>query len=361
MKNKTNNKNRPRIYSESHHSVVSDSFFKEDFDFSNNKYHKNKSMIFDSLISNENSYMIKKDNFKAIIIMFIATLVFSIVNLIGKFIGFYYPEVIITATNFIRGLMLISLSHIYFHYKEINPIKEIFDGKAKIKILFLSLRCLCGMAGNILLFLAFKYMRISSAFTIFQLMPIVVSFLLWIFLNGQLTKLDIAGLIICLISVCLIVKPDFMFGDLGKDSGDSFIGVIFSLLSLIFNSFSVFFTKIIANDFHFSIAPYLMGYLYSFSCGLIVILSENGFETLSIVPIVLSILMGFLFFINLYCFIFSVGLGDPIKTLPMTYLGVVMTLIFNVFIFHQGIDFWDLLGSFTIITVNIYLTISVKK
>ena len=113
--------------------------------------------------------------------MFIATLAFGIVNLIGKIIGFYYPEVNITATNFIRGFMLVLLSHLYFYYKNINLKKEIFEGKSKLKIFYLSMRCLSGLFGNIVLFLAFKNMRISSAFTIFQLYPILVSFLIWIF------------------------------------------------------------------------------------------------------------------------------------------------------------------------------------
>lgn len=350
------NNNRTRLNSESHFSVISEIYFPNDFEESNKKLSK-----FESLIFKENPNPNKKDNFKANIVMFFATITFAIVNLIGKSIGFYYPEVNITSSNFIRGLMLIPLSHIYFYYKQINPKKEIFEGKNKQKIFLLFMRSICGVTCHIFLFLAFKNMRISSAFTIFQLMPIIVSFLIWIFLNGTLTKADIIALIICLFSVGLIVKPNFIFGKLGEELGDTFIGFVYSILSVFTNSFAVFCTKMISNDFHFSIAPYIMGYIYMIECGLIVSLSENGFESMSFEPLVLSMIMGIFFWINLYCFIHSIAIGDPVKTLPMTYLGVVLTLIFNVFIFHQGIDLLDIIGSFTIIIVNIYITISVKK
>lgn len=353
---KTNNNNRTRLYSESHFSVISESYFPNDFNTSNKNNTKS-----DYLIPQENTIKIKKDNFKANILMFIATMTFTVVNLIGKIIGFYYPEVNITSCNFIRGPMLILLSHIYFYYKEINPKKEIFEGKSKLKIFILLMRSICGSCCHIFLFMAFKQMRISSAFTIFQLMPVIVSFLFWIFLNGPLAKVDIFALIICLLSVGLIVKPNFIFGDLGKDLGDTFIGFVYSIISVLVNSFAVFFTKFISFDFHFSVAPYLMGYLYIIECGLIVFFSEVGFESMSFVPFVLSVIMAVFFWINLYCFIFSITIGDPVKVLPMTYLGVVLTLIFNVFIFHQGIDLLDILGSLLIIIVNLYITISVKK
>merc|ERR1712032_1111215 len=120
------------------------------------------------------------------------------------------------------------------------------------------LRSICGTSCHILLFLAFKHMRISSAFTIFQLMPIVVTFLVWVFLNGELTKVDLYALIICLCSVGLIIKPNFIFGELGKGMGDTFLGFSYAMVSVIVNSFAVFFTKMISTDFHFSMSPYIM-------------------------------------------------------------------------------------------------------
>ena len=219
-----------------------------------------------------------------------------------------------------------------------------------------------GVSAQVFLFLAFKNMRISSAFTIFNLMPVIVSFFIWFFLNGPLNKLDIFAMVICLISVCLIVKPNFIFGSLVEEQqGDSLIGTIFSLLSLLVYTLFVIFTKLISNDFHFSVAPYIMGYVYIVECGLIVSLSDNGFESLTFVPVLLAIIIGVFFWTNLYCFIYSIGLGDPVKVLPMKYLGVVFTLIFNVFIFNEGIDILDIIGSFTILIVNIYIITNVKK
>jgi drug/metabolite transporter (DMT)-like permease len=351
--NNKNNKNNLNINNNNNNKSDLNYFTNSDNNFNIEKNIEEK---------NDNKTHIVKDNFKAALIMIMANVLFSITNLIGKTLGFYYPEVNILTANFIRGLVLVIFSHFYFLYANIDIKKEIFNGRSKFKIFMLFLRSLCGCSGQIFLFLAFSQMRISSAYTIFNMMPICVSVFYWLFANGKLSKFDISALLICLFSVSLITKPSFIFGNNLLQSGeDTFLGLTYSLLALLSNSFGVYLLDFIKNDFEFFVSPYIMGYLYMIECGIAISFSDSGFESLGIYSIFLSITLSVFFVGAIYCFILGLYIGEPVKVLPITYLGVVLSLIFNIFIFKQGFDVFDLIGSIAIIIVNVYITITIKN
>ena len=83
--------------------------------------------------------------------------------------------------------------------------------------------------------------------------------------------------------------------------------------------------------------------------------------SLGIFPLFLSIVLSVFFIGSVYAFIYSLIIGEPVKVLPITYIVVVWTLFLNVFVFKQGFDIFDAIGSIAIIVINVYITVTMKK
>lgn len=336
-------------------TVISEGYFKNDFSI--NFDFKNLDKKLTLLALPEEKENIKDDNFNASIYMFFSYTLYSIVNLLGKFIGFYYPEVENSVTNLIRGLILIGLSHLNFHIKNFDYISEF--KKPKRKLLFLFIRCFFGSLCNFLLFESFKHMRISSSFTIFNTSPIFVSLLSVIFLNGKFTKLDMISFIVCFFSVCLITKPSFLIGV--SDDGDSPFGIFLSIVSALLSSVAVFTNRVISKDFHFSISIYGIGICFFVQSAFILPFSENGFSTINFTCLLMAVILSCIFFYSMGFFVYSLNIGDPIKVLPITYIAIVLNQFYNTLIFKQYSDYYDYLGSFLIILINVLRTIIQKQ
>ncbi len=186
--------NRPRVESTvSNYSIVNSMYFTDDFGYNIKNYRKNE-----SLLSHKNSLddrfssitQVKINNLKSSLCVLLSSFLLSLVILCGKFIGFYYQEVDMASANLIRGLVLICFSHIFFKYFDINIKDEILLNKPRNKIILMLLRCICGASGHILFFNSLKYMRISSAFTVFSLSPLIVSVFTVVLLKEKITKIE---------------------------------------------------------------------------------------------------------------------------------------------------------------------------
>ena len=86
-------------------------------------------------------------------------------------------------------------------------------------------------------------------------------------------------------------------------------------------------------------------------------ISENGLRTMTFYSLFLASLMSVVFFASISCLAYSLSIGDPVKILPITYSGIVINSFYNVLIFHQSFDIFDFIGSFIIISVNVYNTL----
>jgi len=295
-----------------------------------------------------------EDNYKACILTFLSSFLYSITNFLGKVMSVYYPEVENTSTNLIRGIIIIILSHAYFYQKNIDLNQQI--NKPKIKIFVLFWRTVTGALCNFLLFESLKYMRISSSFTIFNLAPIFTSILTVIFLGGNLRKIDIIAFIVCFFSVILITKPAFIF-DASSTEEDHPLGIFFAFIAAGLSGIAVFLNKIIAKDFDVSFNVYGMGFAFAFVSLIINPFTNNGFSTLSFVPFLIAVILSVFFYFSVFIFFSALGIGDPIKILPINYIGIVLNMIYNFFIFGQSCDFLDIIGSCLIILINIYKTL----
>ncbi len=337
------NENNIESNRDSYFTAVSNSYFTNDFE-------KKISLL---SLPKDNKEHLNDDNFKASIYIFCSYTLYSIVNLLGKFIGFYYPLVENSTTNLIRGLILIILSHINFHIKKIDYISEF--NKAKKKLLILFIRCFCGALCNFLLFESFKHMRISSSFTIFNISPIFVSIISVIFLKSNFTFLDLISYIICFFSVCLITKPSFLIRT--DDESDTPFGIFLSVISAFLSAIAILSNRIIAKDFDYTISIYGMGICFLLQSAFILPFSEYGLTTLNFTCVFISVILSCIFFYSLGLFVHSLNIGDPIKIMPITYIGIVLNQFYNSLIFQQPSDMYDYIGSFLIIVINILRTL----
>ena len=307
-----------------------------------------------TMLDSKNSTTSRERNLKASLAMFTYSVIYSIATLIGKFLGMYYPEVENSATNLIRGFIVVIIAQIVFTYNGISIKAELTKNWSKTKLLLW--RCFFGALCNFCLFQSLQNMRISSAFTIFNVSPIITTILSVIFLGFTMTNMDIFAFVSCFFSVILITKPAFIFPSDGE-SEDKLIGIIWALAGMSFSGVAVFLNKKIGKDFHFISNLYIMGVFFIIISLFFLMISENGLRTMTFYSLFLASLMSVVFFASISCLAYSLSIGDPVKILPITYSGVVINSFYNVLIFHQSFDIFDFIGSFIIISVNVYNTL----
>jgi drug/metabolite transporter (DMT)-like permease len=322
-------------------SVVGDFYFE-------NTYH---TALVDEI--KEPSNHIQDNNFKASLYVFCSSFLYSIVNLMGKVIGFYYPLVENSATNLVRGVVMCLICHYYFPKYGIELQKQF--NKPLRTLLTLFVRCFFGGLCNFLLFESLKHMRISSSFTIFNTSPISATILSVIFIGGAITVFDALAFCICFMSVCMISKPSFLFGR-ADDDGDTPYGIFLSIIAAFLSGIAVFANKLLSKDFHFTISVYGMALSFIIISVIILPFTEYGLTTFSFEVFSWAVLLSVIFYYSLGLFVHAMNIGDPVKILPITYIAIVLNLLYNVFIFGQPCDFWDILGSFLIIAVNVLKT-----
>ncbi len=294
----------------------------------------------------------REENYRAGLLLFFSCFLYSLSTFCGKVLGMYYPDVENASTNFIRGIVMIILSLIYFHYYNID-LKESLLKPPREKLYILMVRASFGSVCNIFLLASLKYMRISTSFTIFNLAPIFTTILTVLFLNGKVTRLDVIAFVVCFFSLILITKPGFIFSK-DADIDDQPIGIFFAFLASIMSGIAVFLNKMISIHFDNSINVFCMGIGFALYSFMVIPFTTHGFSTITFSSLIIIILLSTIFFVSFFTFVISLSMGDPIKILPITYVGIVLNLIYNTFIFRQSCDILDVLGSIFIIFINVY-------
>lgn len=277
----------------------------------------------------------------------------SLVNFITKVLLRDYPDVGTITANFFRGLILMIFSLVYFRIKHIGLLTELkknFD-----KTLILLARCFFGASAHILLYEANKYMRISSSVVIFSTYPIIASFIIIFVLKVKVTSIQLFTYIACFCSVILISKPSFLFPS-NEINEDSPLGVLIAMMSSVWQAIGTLLNKPISLHFDVTISTFMYGLIFSLDSLILGIYSGSflkGFCMLE-VSFILILLLGAFYYYSLIHFVQALNIGDPIKVLPFTYIGIILNSFYNVCFFGGSIDFLDIVGSLIIIVVNIW-------
>jgi len=290
------------------------------------------------------------DNFKGSVLNFFSVFLFSLNNIIGKVLGYYYPEIENAVTNLIRGLTIGIISFIIIQRENFNLLKKL-KSKSTKKLIILFFRCFTGSVANFFLLESLKYLRISSASTIFNLAPIIGTILSVVYLKSKFSHLDIFSFIICFFSLILITKPGFIFN---ANNEDDPIGILICLIGASFAGSCIFLNKMIAKDFENIIITLILGILFIIESLMIIPFTKNGFSNYTFFAFTCAVLLAIFYFFHVSLFTMAIRISNPVKILPISYAGVVLTLLYNTFIFKQSCDFLDILGSVFIIFVNVF-------
>ena len=355
--------NRKHSSTSTRYSIVSDSYF--EFDMTKER------ILHENNITVKLPYLQQNiDNFSSSIFMIIAVFLFSFVNLGGKLITSFYPEIEISTVCIFRGFIPIIFGLIYVKNNNID-IKSQLKKDYKLSLL-LFLRCFVATLSNYTLFQSFKFMRISSAFTIFNTSPIFTSIISIFIFNSKFNKFDIFDYLVCFVSVCFITKPGFLsiWFNIDAAGEDTLYGIFLATFSSVISGIGILLNKYVAKDFHFINSTILYG-VFFIVISLIyesfkhlgqgdLYIFENFFY-LKFLSFVICVMIGVVYYFNTNYYIHSLNIGDPIIILPLTYLGIVLNLIYNSFIFGKVTDFLDIVGSMMIVCVNLKRILNQRK
>ena len=349
----TTNEKKTKKINDRKLSDLSDIYFHNQSQSSNEKTPLNKISNFFSKSDDE-----KTNDIKGLLLLIFSVFMWSVTNLFSKHLSITAPEVENLAINFFRGIFLSIFSLIAIYSQKIPYIEEI--KKDRNKFMLLIFRCFFGATANILLFACFRHMRISSGFTIFCTYPLFVSVISITYLKSSFCCFDIVSYIFCSAAVVMISKPAFIFEKNSPGNVDTLYGVILAFCSAISNAIGIIINKNIALDFHYLSSALFFGVIFILDSALFLPFTDYGLSTLTIPSLLLIFSLSFTFFIGLCGFVIALNIGNPVKILPGSYSGIVFTLFYNAFIFHNSTDFLDLLGSGIIILFNVLGSMGVK-
>lgn len=290
-----------------------------------------------------------KNDLKGFMLLVFSVFMYSLANLISKYMAIYHPKVENLSINLFRGIYLMLIAGYIIFHQQIDYKEQITRSNYKTKLLMI--RCFFGATSNIALFEAFRYMRISSGFTIFCTYPIFVSIISVVYFKSKFTTFDMVSYIACIISVIFISKPAVIFRD-AAGGNDSAYGVFIAFFAAITNAIGVCINKSIAFDFNYLISTFFFGVFFFLESAILLPFTEHGISTLNFDSFLWCTVLSAVFFVGLSMFVLALNYGNPVKILPGTYFGIVFSLIYNTFIFGKPTDFLDILGSGMIVLFN---------
>lgn len=339
----------------------------------------------------------KKNNLIGVLYCVVAVFIFSISNLISKYLLENYKKIGFDSINLFMGTIVI-ISSLFFRRRDyrdenkvenidnksiisnsdfmsnkkqefqdidlimtINVIKAELLQNSKNAIILIS-RCFLGSFAEIFLFFSFKELRLNTATTLYILYPIISYFLSYFFIieseqnkNKSNNKRNFVFLFLCIVSVSLITKPDFIFEkeDL-KGREDSAQGFFFIILSNFCNAFAIFFHKKIANIFNIHTINLFFGITFILFGIFLMIIDKITIFHLDYWIMLLLIICGFLYNISQLLFNISLKYGQIIVILPITYFNIVLSFIYNILFFNGIWDFCDIAGSIGIVAINVF-------
>ena len=142
-------------------------------------------------------------NFLGLTYMFLSVLLLSISHLISKLMFIYFPTVENSSSFFLRGVIIMLIALYWIDQKQVFKNQKKANRKQLIQLIF---RCLFGALCNITLVESFKFMRISSSYTLFCMYPIIVSILSIIYHDAKLSILNVLVELVLYTSILFLRK-----------------------------------------------------------------------------------------------------------------------------------------------------------
>ncbi|EHV5313985.1 DMT family transporter [Staphylococcus pseudintermedius] len=220
--------------------------------------------------------------------------------------------------------------------------KQPFFGKLSSQSLLVT-RSVLGLMGVLLNIYAIDHMVLSDADILMKLNPFWTILLSLIFLKEFIQKYQITSMVIAIIGMLFVVKPEF---------SSDVIPAIVGLLSGVFAASAYTAVRALSTRE----APYTIVFYFSFFSVIVLIpFVAFTFEPMSLIQIVYLILAG------LSAAVGQIGITvaysyAPAKDISIfTYASIIFTAIIGFILFNESPDFYAIIGYIIILSASYYM------
>ncbi|HCA7428299.1 TPA: DMT family transporter [Staphylococcus pseudintermedius] len=220
--------------------------------------------------------------------------------------------------------------------------KQPFFGKLSSQPLLVT-RSVLGLMGVLLNIYAIDHMVLSDADILMKLNPFWTILLSLIFLKEFIQKYQITSMVIAIIGMLFVVKPEF---------SSDVIPAIVGLLSGVFAASAYTAVRALSTRE----APYTIVFYFSFFSVIVLIpFVAFTFEPMSLIQIVYLILAG------LSAAVGQIGITvaysyAPAKDISIfTYASIIFTAIIGFILFNESPDFYAIIGYIIILSASYYM------
>ncbi|RIN14916.1 DMT family transporter [Staphylococcus warneri] len=277
--------------------------------------------------------MVLNPKIKGIIAILISAIGFSFMSVFFRLSG----DLPVFQKSLARNLVAMFIP-LFFIFKYKQPM----FGKLSSQPLLIS-RSTLGLIGVLLNIYALDHMVLSDADTLMKLNPFWTILLCFIFLHEKVRKYQISAMIVAILGMLLIVKPEF---------SSSFIPALIGLLSGIFAASAYTCVRALSTRE----APYTIVFYFSlFSVIVLIPFSIFTFEPMSKLQLL------YLFGAGLSAAVGQIGItlaysfaaANDISI--FTYASIIFTAIFGFILFGETPDLLSTIGYVVIISASYYM------
>lgn len=280
-----------------------------------------------------NEAIVLNPKIKGIIAILISAIGFSFMSVFFRLSG----DLPVFQKSLARNLVAMFIP-LFFIFKYKQPM----FGKLSSQPLLIS-RSTLGLIGVLLNIYALDHMVLSDADTLMKLNPFWTILLCFIFLHEKVRKYQISAMIVAILGMLLIVKPEF---------SSSFIPALIGLLSGIFAASAYTCVRALSTRE----APYTIVFYFSlFSVVVLIPFSIVTFEPMSKLQVL------YLFGAGLSAAVGQIGITlaysfAAAKDISIfTYASIVFTAIFGFILFGETPDLLSTIGYVVIISASYYM------
>ncbi|PTI15069.1 EamA/RhaT family transporter [Staphylococcus warneri] len=277
--------------------------------------------------------MVLNPKIKGIIAILISAIGFSFMSVFFRLSG----DLPVFQKSLARNLVAMFIP-LFFIFKYKQPM----FGKLSSQPLLIS-RSTLGLIGVLLNIYALDHMVLSDADTLMKLNPFWTILLCFIFLHEKVRKYQISAMIVAILGMLLIVKPEF---------SSSFIPALIGLLSGIFAASAYTCVRALSTRE----APYTIVFYFSlFSVIVLIPFSIFTFEPMSKLQLL------YLFGAGLSAAVGQIGITlaysfAAAKDISIfTYASIIFTAIFGFILFGETPDLLSTIGYVVIISASYYM------
>jgi len=244
-----------------------------------------------------------------------------------------------------------------FLYSKVNKVP--LDEKIPtVSLKRLVMRSFIGSFGVFLHFVGIKYLPLSEAIVLYQMMPMLTGVLATIMLKEKFELRQLFCIIFSVVGVVLIVKPPFLFGSEVERDPTQIIGAIAMLSSALVDSFAFILIRQIAGKIPNQIMVYYVGLLGALMAGVGMIFLGVGDVFFG--DFIHLFLVGALYYIVQLTRNRAFKFGEAGKLAILGATELVYAYLIDIFYFGIAPDKLSVVGSLTIMGCVISMMIRRK-